>query len=284
MAETINSALVEWNGACGLPRYDAISDSDFAPAFDHVLATHNREIAAIAENPATPDFANTIDALEISGDALSRVCAVFFTKAGTDTNPVIQRLEREIAPALSAHYSAIGANAALFARVDALWQNRENLQLTEEQQRVLERHWKGFIKAGAKLDDDGKARLAAINGRLAALGTEFGQNVLADESDWAMFLTGEEDLAGLPAFLIDAMAGAAAERGREDAYAVTLSRSIVEPFLTLSARRDLREKAFRAWTARAFPAARMIIARSCAKRFSSGRKRRNCSDIRISRR
>ena len=249
-AATINEALIDWNGACGLPQFDRIADSDFAPAFEWAMEDHNREIAAIAENDAAPDLANTIDALEISGDALSRVCSVFFTKAGTDTNPEIQALERDIAPKLSSHYSAIGANAALFARVDALWQKRDTLALNEEQARVLERHWKGFIKAGAELDDDGKARLAAINGRLAALGTAFGQNVLADESAWAMFLTEEDELVGLPEFLVDAMAGAAAERGREGAYAVTLSRSIVEPFLTLSARRDLREKAFRAWTAR----------------------------------
>ncbi|MET3600637.1 M3 family metallopeptidase [Martelella mangrovi] len=252
MADTndINPALTTWDGALGLPRFDSISEDDFAPAFEWAMADHLREIDAIAGNAAKPDFANTIEALEVSGDALSRVAAVFFTRAGADTNPAIQALEREIAPKLSAHYSTIGANAALFRRIDALWQERQSLALTEEQTIVLERHWKGLVRSGAQLAADKQARLAEINGRLAELGTNFGQNVLADESEWAMFLTTEDELQGLPDFLIDAMAAAAAERGRPEAYAVTLSRSIVEPFLTLSARRDLREKAFRAWTAR----------------------------------
>ncbi|AQZ50155.1 M3 family metallopeptidase [Martelella mediterranea] len=250
MTDTINSALIRWEGFAGLPEFDRIADGDFTAAFDWAMADHNREIDAIAANPDAPDFANTVDALEVSGDALSRVSAVFFTRAGADTNPEIQKIEREIVPKLSSHYSAIGANKALFQRIDTLWQAREGLGLTGEQWRVLERHWKGFVRSGAQLEGAEQERLAAVNRRLAELGAAFGQNVLADESDWAMFLTQEDELAGLPDFLIDAMAGAASERGREGAYAVTLSRSIVEPFLTLSARRDLREKAFKAWTAR----------------------------------
>ena len=250
MTDTINSALIRWEGFAGLPEFDRIAEGDFTAAFDWAMDDHNREIDAIAVNPDAPDFANTVEALEVAGDALSRVSAVFFTRAGADTNPEIQKIEREIVPKLSSHYSAIGANKALFHRIDTLWQARERLGLTGEQLRVLERHWKGFVRSGAQLEGQEQERLAAVNRRLAELGAAFGQNVLADESDWAMFLTEEDELAGLPAFLIDAMAGAASERGRDGEYAVTLSRSIVEPFLTLSARRDLREKAFRAWTAR----------------------------------
>lgn len=250
MTENFNQALVAWDGFCGLPRFDAIRDDDFAPAFEWALEDHNREISEIAENPDAPTFENTIDALEVSGDPLSRVASVFFNKAGADTNPVIQKLEREIAPRLSAHYSKIAANKSLFQRIDTLWQTRTELNLTGEQTRVLERHWKGLVKSGAKLQPKEQDRLASINQRLAELGTGFGQNVLADESSWAMFLSDEADLEGLPDFLIDAMAAAASERDREGAYAVTLSRSIIEPFLTFSARRDLREKAFKAWTAR----------------------------------
>nr|WP_272210029.1 M3 family metallopeptidase [Marinicella sp. W31]MDC2875883.1 M3 family metallopeptidase [Marinicella sp. W31] len=249
-ATDLNPALMTWDGALGLPQFDRISDDDFAPAFDWALTDHLREIDAIAENAATPDFANTIEALEVAGDALSRVASIFFTRAGADTNPQIQALEREIAPKLSAHYSKIGTNKALFQRIDALWNNRQSLALTEEQSIVLERHWKGLVRSGAQLADAEQKRLAAINGRLAELGTRFGQNVLADESEWAMFLSADDELEGLPDFLIDAMSAAASERGRPEAYAVTLSRSIVEPFLTLSARRDLREKAFHAWASR----------------------------------
>ncbi|WP_176083557.1 M3 family metallopeptidase [Martelella sp. HB161492] len=245
-----NAAVFEWDGFQGLPRFQAIDDGDYGPAFAAAMEAHDLEIAAIAENGEAPSFDNTIVALEISGDQLSRVSALFFNRASADTNPAIQALEREIAPKLSDHYSKIGANKALFQRVDTLWQAREALGLTREALRVLERHWKGFIRSGARLGPDEQARLAAINGRLAELGAAFGQNVLADESSWAMFLDKDADLAGLPEFLIDAMAGAAAERGRKGAYAVTLSRSIIEPFLTFSARRDLREKAFAAWISR----------------------------------
>ncbi|CAN7327676.1 M3 family metallopeptidase [Rhizobium sp. LjRoot30] len=247
---SLNPALVEWNGLHGLPRFDAVSDTDFAPAFDAALARHEAEIDAIAGNPEAASFANTIVALEIAGDDLSRVSSLFWNRAGAHTNEVIQALEREIAPKMSRHYSKIGMNAALFARIDALWEGRSDLGLTPEEERVLERHWKGFVKSGAKLPKAEQERLAAINEELAGLGARFGQNVLGDEKGWFLMLNGEAELAGLPEFVRDAMAAAAAERGEPGKYAVTLSRSIIEPFLTFSERRDLREQAFRAWTAR----------------------------------
>ena len=153
-------------------------------------------------------------------------------------------------PKISEHYSLIGINKALFARVDALWEQRDELNLTHEELRVLERHWKGFVKSGAKLSDSDQQRLVAIKSRLSTLKTSFGQNVLADEKDWLLELSGEDDLAGLPGFLRQAMAVAATDRGKDGKFVVTLSRSIVEPFLTFSERRDLREQAFNAWTAR----------------------------------
>ncbi|EEF26091.1 peptidyl-dipeptidase dcp, putative, partial [Ricinus communis] len=151
---------------------------------------------------------------------------------------------------MARHYSKIGTNAALFARLDALWESRDALGLTLEETRVLERHWKGFVKAGAKLPKPEQERLSAVNEKLAGLGAQFGQNVLADEKSWALLLSEEADLAGLPDYLREAMAAAARERGEEGKYAVTLSRSIIEPFLTSSERRDLREQAFHAWVAR----------------------------------
>ncbi|MBZ9790661.1 M3 family metallopeptidase [Rhizobium sp. 3T7] len=245
-----NPALVEWNGLHGLPRFDALNDGDFAPAFDAALAAHEKEIDAIAGNPETPTFENTVVALEIAGDELSRVSALFWNRAGAHTNDTIQAVERDISPKMSRHYSKIGMNAALFARIDALWEARESLGLTLEQTRVLERHWKGFVKSGAKLPKAEQEKLAGINERLAGLGTQFGQNVLADEKNWALILSDGADLEGIPEFLKDAMAAAARERGEEGKFAVTLSRSIIEPFLTFSERRDLREQAFKAWVAR----------------------------------
>lgn len=249
-ASSLNPSLVEWKGHHGLPRYDQVKDEDFAPGFAAALAAHEAEIDAIANNPQEPTFANTVVELEVAGDELSRVSALFWGKAGADTNEIIQALEREMAPKLSRHYSRIGMNAALFARIDALWEKRRELGLTVEEERVLERHWKGFVRAGAKLPRADQERLAAINEKLAGLGAKFGQNVLADEKNWSLKLIDEADLEGLPAFLRDAMAAAARERGETDGYMVTLSRSIIEPFLTFSVRRDLREQAFRAWVSR----------------------------------
>ncbi|PYB74054.1 M3 family metallopeptidase [Rhizobium wuzhouense] len=245
-----NPAVTEWGGPHGLPKFEQIGDADYAPAFEDALAQHDAEIEAIAGNPEAPTFANTIVALEVAGDALSRVSALFWNRAGAHTNPEIQALEREIAPKMSRHYSKIGTNMPLFRRIDALWEQRDTLGLTLEQTRVLERHWKGFVKSGAKLEKAEQERLAAINERLASLGASFGQNVLADESSWVLPLSGEDDLAGTPGFLRDAMASAAQAHDGGHSHVVTLSRSIIEPFLTFSERRDLREIAFKAWTSR----------------------------------
>src|SRR5690606_13410118 len=189
-------------------------------------------------------------ALELAGDALGKVSAIFWLRAGAHTNPDIQKMERDIAPKMSRHFSALFMNEALFARIDDLYARRESLDLDSETGRVLEKTWKRFVKAGAKLGAEEKQRLAAINERLASLGAQFGQNVLADEAGWALFLDGGDELAGLPDFLVSAMAEAAASRGQEGRYAVTLSRSIIEPFLTFSDRADLRAKAFEAFTKR----------------------------------
>ncbi len=245
-----NPALIDWNGLNGLPRFEALNDGDFAPAFDAALARHEEEIDAIADNPEAPTFDNTIVALELAGDDLSRVSALFWNRAGAHTNDTIQALERDISPKMSRHYSKIGMNAALFKRIDTLWETRESLGLTLEQTRVLERHWKDFVKSGAKLEKAEQEKLAGINEKLAGLGTQFGQNVLSDEKGWALILSDGDDLAGIPDFLKDAMAAAARERGEDQKFAVTLSRSIIEPFLTFSERRDLREQAFKAWVAR----------------------------------
>ncbi|MES5100850.1 M3 family metallopeptidase [Agrobacterium sp. BA1120] len=247
---TLYPSLTEWNGKNGLPRFEQVRDEDFAGAFDAALNAHDAEINEIAESAEAPSFANTIIALEIAGDALSRVSALFWNKAGAHTNPAIQALERDIAPKMSRHYSKISMNEALFKRVDTLWEKRDTLGLTGEELRVLERHWKGFVRSGAKLAKDHQERLAAINEELAGLGAKFGQNVLADEKSWKLILSSDEELAGIPGFLRDAMQGSAREHGEDGKFAVTLSRSIIEPFLTFSERRDLREQAFKAWVAR----------------------------------
>ena len=238
--------LTAWTGPLNLPDYARIDEAEFAPVFDAALRAHDREIGAIASDPQAPTIENTLAALELAGDPLDRVSAIFWCRAGAHTSDAIQALEREIAPKMARHYSALFMNEALFARIDTLFRQRDDLALDAETARVLEKTWKRFVRAGARLHAAAKKRLAEINGELASLGAAFGQNVLADEKNWALFLANEE-LTGLPDFLRDSMAEAAEERGRKGEYAVTLSRSIVIPFLTFSDRRDLREKAFEAF-------------------------------------
>ncbi|MCT4492159.1 M3 family metallopeptidase [Bosea minatitlanensis] len=245
-----NPFATRWETPFRLPPFAAIRPEHIRAAFDAALAKHRDEIAAIVANPAAPDFVNTVEALERAGRALSRVGGVFYNLAGADTNEALQAIEREIAPVTSRHWSAIMMDEALFAQVDAVHAKRDELGLNAEQARLLERTHKGFVRAGARLGPADKQRLAAINERLAALGTQFSQNVLKDESAYALFIADESGLAGLPGFLKAAMARAAADRGRPGQHAVTLSRSIIEPFLTFSTRRDLREEAFIAWSRR----------------------------------
>lgn len=245
-----NSAIFNWAGPLGLPKFDTISSQDFETAFDEALAEDRAEIDAIAEAQDAPTFENTITALELSGDKLNRTASLFFNLTGTVSDEVLRGLEQKIGPALSHHASKTAANTTLFARIDALWARRDEMAITTEQKRVLEKHWKGFVRGGAKLKGAAQTRFAAINARLAELGTAFSQNILADERDWILVLDSEEQLTGLPAFLRNAMASAASERGHEGKHAVTLSRSIIEPFLTFSADAGLRGQAFAAWQAR----------------------------------
>jgi len=246
----LNPAIARWTGPLGLPDFVHIADGDFETAFAVALPAHLAEIEAIADNPEPPTFDNTIEALERAGAVLTRASALFWNLAGANTNETLQALERQLSPEMSRHRSAITMNRALFARIDSLHERRESLGLDPEARRVLELTWKSFVRSGARLDAAGQTRLSAINERLATLGTAFSQNVLADERDYALVLETDADLAGLPESLMASMSLAAAERGHPGKHAVTLSRSIVEPFLTFSERRDLREIAFKAWCAR----------------------------------
>src|SRR5262249_37931241 len=245
-----NPLLEKWDGPFGVPAFDRIRPDHFREAFARAFAAHTAEVAALARNTASPPSANTVAALEASGEALARAVDVFNLLAGAHTDSAILAIERELAPLKAKHWDAILMDAALFGRIDGLYQMRERLALSAEERRVLERYHLRFVRAGAALDAATKARLADINARLATLGTIFSQNVLADEQAYALLLDGEEDLAGLPDFVRAAARGAAEERGHAGKHVITLSRSSVEPFLQFSARRDLREKVFRAWIAR----------------------------------
>ena len=244
-----NPFFAAWTTADGVPPFDRVRPEHFRPAYARALAEHEAEIAAIRANTATPSFDNTIAALELSGRALDRVQNVFHILAGAHTNDALLAIEREIAPQLARHWNKINTDATLFRRIDAIMRDADTLGLSAEQKRVVERYHTGCRRAGAALEESAKKRLADIIERLAALGTAFSQNVLADEQAFMLRLDGEAELAGLPDFMRAALRAAARERGL-NGYAVTLSRSSVEPFLQFSERRDLREKVFRGFIMR----------------------------------
>jgi peptidyl-dipeptidase Dcp len=245
-----NPLLEEWTGQFAVPPFERIAPDHFRPAFAHAFAAHDREIAVIAADPAEPTFDNTIVALERAGRLLERVDNVFGVLAGAHTNDALLESEREMAPLHARHWNGILMHSALFQRVDALQRKADQLALSAEQARVLERYHTRFRRAGAALEPAVKERLAAINERLAALGTAFSQNVLADERAYELVLETELDLVGLPEFVRAAARAAGDERGKVGKHVITLSRSSIVPFLEFSTRRDLREKAFRAWIAR----------------------------------
>ncbi|HEY6858869.1 MAG TPA: M3 family metallopeptidase [Pseudolabrys sp.] len=244
-----NPLLAAWTGVFELPPFAQIEPGHFRSAFDQALAAHRAEIDAIAADPTAPSFDNTVAALEKSGHELDRVADVFFVLAGADTSNEIEAIERDISPLLARHNNALYLNRVLYGRIADLYKQRRTLGLDAEQARVLERYYTRFVRAGAALEKPAQERLAVINERLASLGTQFGQNVLADEKSFAMVLE-ESDLAGLPDFARAAARAAADERGHPGKYAITLARSSVETFLQFSSRRDLREKAFQAWIRR----------------------------------
>src|SRR3974390_1170437 len=244
-----NPLLAEWKDAFGLPPFGAIAPAHFRPAFDQALASHRAEIDAIAANPAPASFANTIDALETGGRALDRICNVFFVLTGADTSDEIEAIEREVSPLLARHANALYLNRVLYARIADLYARREALGLSPEQARVLERYHTRFVRAGSALEKPAQDRLATINERLASLGTQFGQNVLADEKAYVLILE-EGDLVRLPHFARAAARAAAEERGAIGKFAITLARSSCESFLQFSTRRDLRERVFQAWISR----------------------------------
>jgi len=243
-----NPLLAGWTTPFGVPPFDLIRPDHFPPAFAAAMEENLTEIAAIATDPAAPSFANSVEALERSGRALSRVSAVFYNLVSSLGGEALEALDRDLAPKLAQHGMKIALDPALFARIDALHVKRATLGLEEDQMRLLERMHLNLIRSGAGLDAAGKARMTEISSRLAALHTAFGQNVLHDEKSWALPLA-EEDLEGLPDFVRAGAAQAATERGLPG-YAVTLSRSLIEPFLTFSVRRDLRARAYEAWIAR----------------------------------
>ena len=244
----MNPLLADWDTPFGIPPFADIEDGHVSPAFEEALERARAEIAAIAEADEPPSFADTVEALERAGEDLGRVAGVFYNLASADSNPAREALMRDLSPRLAAHANEVVMNRDLWGRIATLWEGREALDLTPEQARVLLLTHRSFVRAGAALEGQDRERLAEIKQRLAVLGTRFAQNLLADEREWSMALP-EDAREGLPGFVLAAAEAAGRERG-EGGPVVTLSRSLVVPFLQFSPRRDLRERAHRAWTSR----------------------------------
>src|SRR5689334_25114054 len=233
-----NPLLVAWVTPHQTPPFSQIAPEHFLPAFEQAFVDHAAEVAAITYDPTTPDFDNTITALERSGKLLTKVSAVFYDLVSAHSNPAILEIDKEVSLRMARHWNPIMMNAVLFGRIALLHDNRASLTLTGEEQRLLERTYIRFHRAGAGLSEEAKKRMAEINERLAQLGTTFSHHLLADEQEWFLEL-GEGDREGLSDTFIAAAKAAAEERSMPGKAIVTLSRSSVEPFLQTSTRRDL---------------------------------------------
>lgn len=246
-----NPLLQQWATPYGLPPFDLITPELFEPAFNVALAAHLAELDTIAAQAAAPDFDNTLAAFDRAGRQLKQIDLLLNNLAASETSPALQAVELRMAPRIAAHCNAIYMHSRLFARIDALHRERAALGLQGEQLRLLERLHLDFVRAGARLAPAQAKEYGEVMEKLADLTTRFSQNVLADEAGFALVLTGEADLAGLPAFLREATRAAAEARGMAPgSHLVQLSMSVVVPFLTFSARRDLREQVYTAWAQR----------------------------------
>ncbi|MCC2548223.1 M3 family metallopeptidase [Hymenobacter sp. BT175] len=241
-----NPLLAPWTGPYGgVPAFDKVQVAQFKPALEAAMAQNLAEVQAIASNGQPATFENTIAALERTGRALDRVQTIYGIWTGTLNNPEVQTVEREMAPKMAALSDQITQNAALFRRIEAVYNSPDKKKLTPEQQRLTWVYYNNFVRAGARLDAKAKIRLSAINQQLAGLFTRFSQNLLADEQDSVLVLKTAADLGGLPPSLREDAANAAAAKKMAAAGVITNTRSSIDPFLTYSDQRKLREKAWR---------------------------------------
>jgi peptidyl-dipeptidase Dcp len=245
-----NPLLAEWTAPFGTPPFDQIKDAHFRPAFDEGMARQKKEIEAVAASAEAPTFANTIEAMEHSGELLTKVNNVFGALTENNTNDALQKIQADLAPILSKHTDDIVLNAKLFERVKAVYDKRETLGLAPEQARLLEKTYKGFVRSGAALDEAKKVELRKVNEELAVLSQKFGQNVLAEDNGFKLVLDKKEDLAGLSEDMISSAAEAAKAAGQDGKWVFTLHKPSCIPFFQYSSRRDLREKLFKAFIQR----------------------------------
>ncbi len=246
-----NPFFSDYNTPFGVPPFDLVENEHFIPAFEEGIKQHEAEVEAIVSNPNTPDFENTIAALDYSGDLLSRVGSVFYNYNSSNTSDEIQAIAQEIAPIMSSHRDNINLNADLFKRIQAVNAKKDELNLNEEQKMLLKETYEGFVRNGAALPAEKQERFREINQELSVLTLTFGQNVLADVNNFKLWINDEADLAGLPQSVVDAAAEAAeAADEQEGKWLFTLQNPSVMPFLTYADNRDMREKMNRAYIMR----------------------------------
>jgi len=242
-----NPLFSEFDTPFGVPPFDSLNEDHYLPAFKEGMAQQLKEIEEIVNNPDAPTFENTVEALERSGALLKRVSSVFDVLNSSMTNERMQAIAKEIAPLRSKHRDDIQLNVKLFQRIKAVFDQKDELDLSTEQRTLLEKYYKDFVRGGANLDEENKARLREINKELSLLTVKFGENVLKENNRFELVIEDEEDLAGLPASVVSAASEAAKERGYEGKWVFTLHKPSMIPFLQYSERRDLREKIFKAY-------------------------------------
>jgi peptidyl-dipeptidase Dcp len=249
-ARAENPFSKEFDTPFGVPPFDKIKLEHYAPAFDEAMARHSEEIAAIvnAAEPAT--FANTVEAMERSGEMLARVSNVFFGLNSSLTNDEMQRIAQEVAPKLSKHADDILMNEKLFLRMKAVYEQRDKLALAPEERKLLDESYKSFVRNGANLDKEKQAKLREINEKLSVLTLQFGENVLKENNKFELVIEDKADLAGLPENVVAGAAEAATGRGHEGKWVFTLHKPSMIPFLTYAEKRGLREKIFKAYISR----------------------------------
>ena len=241
-----NPLVAEWGGAYGgVPPFDKVKVAYFEPALEAGMKEHLDEIDRIASSSEAPTFENTIAAFERSGKMIERVQRIYGIWSGNMSSPDFQAVQREMAPRLAAFSDKIIQNEKLFKKIESIYNSPEKSRLTPEQQRLVWLHYTNLARSGAKLDKKQKERLSVINQRLAGLFTKFSQNVLADESEKILVLEHANDLAGLPFSVKNAAAEQAREKNMPDKWVIANTRSSVDPFLTYSGKRALREKVWK---------------------------------------
>lgn len=242
-----NPFFEEWDTPFGVPPFDRIKEEHYMPAFEEGMKRHNQEIDAIVSNSEPPSFENTVEALDRSGVFLTRVDRVFGNMASANTDAELQKIEQEVAPLLSKHNDDINLNEGLFQRTKAVYEQKDSLELNPEQKMLLEKTYKGFVRGGANLNEEEKARFREINEELSVLSVKFAKNVLDETNAFEMVIENQEDLAGLPQSVITAASEAAQEKGQEGKWVITLHKPSFIPFLQYSEKRELREKVFKAF-------------------------------------